>query len=70
MIEDAIIDGRKAKVAYLTREFEPVSPERAELIKVIFDDGGSMFLVPVADQEKSAAPQSDAKTEPQDEIKP
>ncbi len=44
MIERQKIDGREATVAYLTTEFAPAEKDAAELVKVIFDDGETIFL--------------------------
>jgi len=46
MIERAEVNGQKATVVYLSEAFEPVDRERADLIKVIFDDGRIVFLHP------------------------
>ena len=46
MIERQTIDGREATIAYLTAAFEPAGKDDAALVKVIFDDGEQMFLVP------------------------
>lgn len=46
MIARETIDGRKATVAYMTRRFEPADKAEAELVKVRFDDGEVVFLVP------------------------
>jgi hypothetical protein len=47
MIEHTEIDGRKATVSYLGDGFVPVDhKEIATMIKVVFEDGESMFLVP------------------------
>lgn len=47
MIEHTEINGRKATVSYLGDGFVPVDhKEIATMIKVVFEDGESMFLVP------------------------
>lgn len=48
-IERKTIDGRKATVAYIRDDFTPTTPEKATLVKVIFDDGGILFAVPARD---------------------
>ena len=57
MIERQTLGGRPATVAYLTAEMEPADKEDAELIKVIYDDGERLWLVPkrVADPDADAA---------------
>ena len=50
MIESTYIDGKPALVAYLTRDLEPADADAAELVKVLFKDGRSMWLVPQADE--------------------
>src|SRR5262249_32077357 len=47
------IDGRKASVAYLDDDFEPVDPDAATLMKVVFDDGEMAFLTIPEDEERS-----------------
>lgn len=44
MSEQTTIGGRGATIAYLTRSFEPATPETFEIAKVIFDDGDVVFL--------------------------
>lgn len=46
MIEQAEIEGKSATVIYMTKAFVPVDKEKAELIKVVFDDGRVVFAVP------------------------
>jgi hypothetical protein len=46
MIERQTIGGRDATVAYLTSGFEPTTTDAAQLVKVIFDDGETLFLRP------------------------
>lgn len=55
MIERQKIDGREATVAYLTAEFGPTEKDDAELVKVIFDDGETIFV---------ATPRADARRDP------
>ena len=52
-IERTIVDGRKATVAYILDDFTPTTPEKATLIKVIFDDGGVLFAVPAREAPNS-----------------
>ncbi len=49
MIKRETIEGRDATVVYLDRKFRPVDEDKAELIKVIFDNGDLWFAVPVKD---------------------
>jgi hypothetical protein len=44
MIERREFNGRMATFAYIDDDFNPVPKENAPRIKVIFDDGGVMFL--------------------------
>lgn len=44
MIRQEIIDGRAATLSYLSNAFEPANEETAQLIKIVFDDGESVFL--------------------------
>jgi hypothetical protein len=46
MIERQTVEGRAATVAYLNDKFGPVDKATASLVKVIFDDGAVLFLVP------------------------
>jgi hypothetical protein len=46
MIERTEIDGKKASVAYLNKDFTPATKDDYELVKVLFDDGNMMFAVP------------------------
>ena len=48
-IERTLVDGRKATVAYIRDDFTPTTPEKATLIKIIFDDGEVEFAVPARD---------------------
>jgi len=48
------IDGRKATVAYLTKDMNPAEQKDAELIKIVFDDGEIRFAVPSEDKEEAA----------------
>ena len=43
MIERRTINGRRATVAYLTKEFTPADKDDYELVKIVFDDGDMMF---------------------------
>lgn len=51
MIESQIIDGQEAAVMYLTDAFEPTDKDSAKLVKVVFDDGRTLWLVPQADED-------------------
>lgn len=44
MIEQQTIDGRKAVVAYLTRDFAPATKDAFDYAKVLFDDGEMVIL--------------------------
>jgi hypothetical protein len=44
MIVQTTVNGRKATVAYITKDFEPATKEAADLAKVIFEDGEVVFL--------------------------
>ncbi len=46
MPERLDMGGRMATVSYLTRDFKPTTQEKAELIKIVFDDGEVIFAVP------------------------
>lgn len=46
MIERTTVNGRPATVTYLKAGFSPADRQAAELIKVVFDDGEALFLVP------------------------
>jgi len=46
MIEQQIIDGKKAMVAYINADLKPVDKDKATLVKAIFDDGTVVFLTP------------------------
>jgi len=46
VIEHRVIDGRKADIVYMKEDFTPCDPEKAELIKVLFEDGEALFLTP------------------------
>ena len=57
MITHETIDGRPAVVAYINDSFEPVAPDVATMIKVIFDDGEIRFgkkVVPGAEEKEAA----------------
>jgi hypothetical protein len=45
MIKRMMVEGRPATVAYITNNFEPVSPDDADMVKVAFDDGEVRFGV-------------------------
>jgi hypothetical protein len=38
------IDGKMGEGIYLTKDFQPTSKEKAELLKVTFDDGSVSFF--------------------------
>lgn len=46
MVKRELINGRLATVNYLTLDLEPANPQDAEIIKVLFDDGETMFAYP------------------------
>jgi len=46
MIVKQEIDGRQATVMYLTQNLKPASENEAELVRVVFEDGESLWLVP------------------------
>ena len=47
MIKRETINGRQATVCYMLDDFTPVdTPAEATLVKVVFDDGNVLFLVP------------------------
>lgn len=48
MIEQQIVDGQQATVAYLNDDFELVDKAAATLIKVRFESGRVLFLIPEA----------------------
>lgn len=43
LIERTEIDGKEAWINYLTAKFEPTTKEKAELVKIIFEDGRTIF---------------------------
>jgi len=52
MIRRETINGRVATVGYFTKDLKPTDPETAEIIKIHFDDGETMFAYP-ADAESN-----------------
>ncbi len=46
MIEHQVVDGRPATVSYMNNRFDIVDKDKATLVKVSFDAGGVLFLVP------------------------
>lgn len=40
------IFGKEATVAYLDKDFNPVEPDQATVMKLIFDDGDTMWAQP------------------------
>lgn len=53
MITKHKIGGREATVVYLTMAFVPTTEAKAELIKIIYDDGEMKFAVPTSKIEES-----------------
>ena len=45
MITRMEVEARMATVAYVNNEMEPVSPDDADMVKIIFDDGEVRFGV-------------------------
>ena len=45
MIESTVIDGRKATVAYIHRDFTSADRDTAEMVKILFDNGVVRFAV-------------------------
>lgn len=55
MIEEQTIDGKKAHVVYLDDALNPVDNKRdATLVKVLFADGETAWLVPSRDSDTEA----------------
>ena len=50
MITREIVDGKHATVAHLTDKWEPCAPKDAQIVKVMFDDGGVRFGVRQKDE--------------------
>ena len=44
MLKREVVDGRKATLAYIKKNFEPCDPDEADLIKIMFDDGEIVFV--------------------------
>ena len=38
------VEGRPATVSYISYSFEPMPPDDADMVKVVFDDGGGIRL--------------------------
>jgi hypothetical protein len=53
MIERQTIDGKDATVAYLSADFTPVDADKAELIKIIYDDGNVVFATPMKSEDQN-----------------
>jgi hypothetical protein len=53
-IERTTVEGRKATVAYILDDFTPTTPDKATLIKVLFDDGDILFVIPARDAPQPA----------------
>lgn len=47
-------DGREGFVAYLDADFNPVEFEKAEMMKILFDDGDTLWAAPKRIGEMSA----------------
>ena len=43
-VEHKEVGGREALVAYMLRNYRPATRESAEMVQIVFDDGGVMFL--------------------------
>jgi hypothetical protein len=63
MIERQTIAGREATVAFLNNDFEPATKDEATLIKVVFDDGHHLWLVPRAEDRGKPAEAADVNTQ-------
>lgn len=40
------IDGRWALIAYLDEDFNPVEPEQAKMMKILYDNGDTVWAAP------------------------
>jgi hypothetical protein len=60
MIERQTIHSREATVAYLTADFQPATRDTAKLVKVIFEDGETVWLAPQSRERQAAPGQSGA----------
>ena len=40
------IDGRWALVAYVDEDFNPVEPEQAKMMKILYDNGDTVWAAP------------------------
>jgi hypothetical protein len=45
VIERTLVNGRKATVAYIKKDFTPATAETAEMAEVEFENGDRVFLV-------------------------
>lgn len=54
MIERTEVSGRPATVAYLDDDFKPVDKDKATLVRVIWDDGNTAWLVKPPKQEEAS----------------
>jgi hypothetical protein len=55
MIKQQDVDGRSALVAYLKADMTPVDdPDDAELLRVVFDNGDTMWLIPQSQSDEKA----------------
>ena len=45
MIKRTVVNGRKATVAYIKRDFTPATAETAEMAEVEFENGDRAFFV-------------------------
>lgn len=50
------VGGRPATVSYLTREFEPATPDEYDVVKIEYDDGEVTFAYPVPDENAGPRP--------------
>lgn len=50
-IEKQIIDGKQATIAYLSANFALVEQKDADLVKVMFDNGQTLFLTPAINED-------------------
>ncbi len=57
MIEQTIVEGRPAWVAWLRGRMEPCGKDEAEYAKICFDDGATLWWAPIrADQAQASEP--------------
>lgn len=62
MIERTEFDGRPATICYVDDDFVPCPIDQATMLRVLFDDGDTMWLmrVPGNDDEPDTPEESDA----------